>query len=270
MTSPTLDCSPLGALGARVSGLDLDTADATTADAVLSALDDHLLLVFDAPALDDAGQQRFMELLGEPYIHPLARVGGSTEARCSHIVDDADHPPYQDQWHTDVTWDPEPPAIGSLRCIEMPETGGDTQWADVGAILDDLPPDLHRRLQSLDARHDMGRGLGFITKAGADITERTAAEYPGVERPVVATHPRTGRRYLNVNSGFTRSIVGLPAADGDALLADLFEAVATSPHQYRHSWTEGEFAIWDERATQHRALPDHYPARREMARFVVR
>ena len=52
--------------------------------------------------------------------------------------------------------------------------------------------------------------------------------------------------------------------------SDLLVQHATNPNfQCRHSWTLGELAIWDERCTQHFAVADYLPERREMARVVV-
>ncbi len=232
-------------------------------------IDEHLVVIFEASDLDDDGQQELVGGLGSAYVHPLAKVMGATDARVTRIIDDADHPPFQNNWHTDVTWDPDAPTVGSLRCIEMPERGGDTMWADMYAAYEALSPAFRERLEPLTAWHDSGEGKAFASKAGADVFAKARAAFPGVERPVVAQHPTSGRTYLNVNSGFTSYIVGLEPEESSAILGVLFSHVARPDWQYRHRWSEGEFGVWDERATQHYALADHFPARREMARFVV-
>lgn len=252
--------------GARVRGTTPATIDPVDLGGLLA---EHLVLVFEPSALDDDGQAALLSHLGSPYLHPLAVVAGATEARVARIIDDADHPPFQNQWHTDVTWDPDAPTVGSLRCIEMPPEEGDTLWADMAAAHDALPAELARRLDGLTAWHDAGAGAAFKSKAGEELFEAAKVAYPGVERPVVATHPVSGRRLLNVNAGFTSHIVGMDGAESTKLLDELYAHVATPDWHYRHRWTEGEFIVWDELATQHYATADHYPARREMARFVV-
>ncbi|NNE72220.1 MAG: taurine dioxygenase [Acidimicrobiales bacterium] len=263
--------TPLPArFGARIEGLDLDQPSPELGAELTTLLAEHQLLFFDGSAIDDEGQAALLTLLGEPYIHPLARMAGATTATASHIVDDADHPPYQDQWHTDVSWDPEPPVIGSLRCIEMPERGGNTIWADTCAAYDRVSAPMQAWIETLTATHDMGRGHAFEDKAGVELTAKTREAFPGVSSPVVATHPVSGRKYLNVNAGFTRSIDGLRPEESAMVLRQLFAIVADPSLQYRHQWTEGELCLWDERTTQHNAVADHYPARREMARFTIR
>jgi len=41
-------------------------------------------------------------------------------------------------------------------------------------------------------------------------------------------------------------------------------------HQFRHRWRLGDVVVWDERCTQHFAVADFLPSRREMGRAVVR
>jgi taurine dioxygenase len=87
---------------------------------------------------------------------------------------------------------------------------------------------------------------------------------------VVATHPESGRRYLNVNTSFTRRISQYTKAESQAVLGLLVQH-ATSPNfQMRWQWTEGDVVLWDERCTQHFAVADYYPERREVARVNVR
>jgi len=55
-----------------------------------------------------------------------------------------------------------------------------------------------------------------------------------------------------------------------AVLLELLTDVATNPNlQMRYSWTPGDVAIWDQRVTQHFAVADYLPERREMARVAV-
>lgn len=258
-----------GRLGARVEGLDLAAPlDPATRDALLELLDEHLVLHLPGQHLDDAGQLTFALAFGSPYVHPIGRANGA-EVRCEHIVDDVDHPPYQDVWHTDVSWDTTPPTYGTLRAVDLPERGGDTIWSNAHAAYESLSPTMQAMLEPLTALHTMGAGRAFVAKAGADVVARVREQFPGTEHPVVGVHPRTGRRYLNVNRGFTAAIVGLHPDESDALLAVLFDHAADPNLQFRHQWSMGDVVIWDERATQHFAVADYMPARREMARVAV-
>jgi len=265
-----------GALGAAIDGVDLtrDLPAATVAE-LQALLDEHLVLFFPPPpeggGVDDDRQHAFATRFGSPYAHPIGRMFGRTaaEVKVEHIVDSVEHPPYQDKWHTDVSWDPERPTYGTLRACVLPSRGGDTIWSSMYAAYDSLSAVLRERIEGLVAVHDMGSMQSFVDKAGAEIVARTREAYPGTEHPVVGVHPRTGRRFLDVNREFTARIVGLHPGESRVLL-DLLCAAAEHPNiQLRHSWTVGELAIWDELATQHFAVADYLPESRDMARVAV-
>jgi taurine dioxygenase len=227
------------------------------------------VVFFPGQALADDEHLAFALCFGEPYIHPIGRTAGRSSVGVEHIVDSVEHPPYQDKWHTDVSFDPHPPVYGTLRAIDIPSRGGDTVWASMYSAYDALSPVLREVVASLSAVHDMGSAAAFVTKAGADLVARTRQAFPGAEHPVVGTHPSTGRRFLNVNKEFTARIVGMHPEESATLLKLLTDQTMNPNHQVRYSWAPGDVAIWDERVTQHFAVADYLPERREMARVAV-
>src|SRR3546814_17619101 len=64
-------------------------------------------------------------------------------------------------------------------------------------------------------------------------------------------------RSLYVNPGFTRSIVGLSEAEGNAILRFLFEHSTRHEFIYRHRWHLRDVVFWDNRCTMHRAVADY-------------
>ena len=86
--------------------------------------------------------------------------------------------------------------------------------------------------------------------------------------PVMRTHPDTGRRSLFVNRTFTSHIVELQRSESDALLEYLYTWSEQPRFQCRYSWSEGTIGIWDNRCTQHYAVPD-YEERRIIERVTV-
>jgi taurine dioxygenase len=259
-----------GRLGADVLGVDLRAPlPAAARVAIARLLVEHLVLFFPEQHLDDDQQLAFALQFGGHYTHPLGR-GLGREVRCERIVDDVEHPPYQDKWHTDVSWDVTPPTYGTLRAIDLPTRGGDTIWSSMYAAYETLSPVMQQLIAEMSATHTMGSATSFISKAGAEAVARARELFPGAEHPVVVTHPLSDRRYLNVNREFTESIVGLHPDESRALL-DHLTARASDPNvQLRHTWHVGEVAIWDERCTQHFAVADYMPERREMGRVAVR
>ncbi len=74
------------------------------------------------------------------------------------------------------------------------------------------------------------------------------------EHPVVRVHPETGERTL-VLGHFVQCFVGLSQRDSDRLLALFQDHVTSLENTVRWRWTQGDVAIWDNRATQPMPLP---------------
>ncbi|MCW2363142.1 MULTISPECIES: TauD/TfdA dioxygenase family protein [Sphingobium] len=169
-------------------------------------------------------------------------------------------------WHADTTFRAEPSAASILIQRVSPGLGGDTVFANAVAAYETLDDDTKARIDGLSAIHDTRVFLQFI-----ETPEKRAAlqvQYPPVEHPVVRIHPGTGEKVLHVNSVFTREIVGLAQGESEALLARLFDQVKRPEFQVRWSWQPGSIAFWDNRATQHYAVPD-YRGNREMERVTI-
>jgi taurine dioxygenase len=114
--------------------------------------------------------------------------------------------------------------------------------------------------------HDIARVFG---KRLGKTPEELHAKYPPMEHPVVRTHPETGERALYVNTGFTSHIKGLTRKESDWLLAHLYAQAAIPEYQCRFRWEANSIAFWDNRASQHYAASDYFPAYRAMERVTV-
>lgn len=264
--------SPLaGHIGAVVTDIDLTSATRDDIATIKTAITEFLMLAFpDQGHMTDEQQVAFTLNFGGPYFHPIARAMGATEFKTGRIIDDIDHPPYQDKWHTDVSWDPEPPTFGSLRMIELPERGGDTAFSSTYAAYDALSEPMKRSLDGLTAWHSMGDELAFRSKAGDEVVDKTLKLVPGATNPVIGTHPVTGKKFINVNSEFTSHINELSKAESRAILDFLVAHCANPNFGVRWQWTVGDVVLWDERPTHHFAVADYYPQRREVIRVNVR
>ncbi len=228
----------------------------------------HLVVIFSGTDLDDAGQADLVSRIGEPYLHPFERVRGITTPEVWHFIDDETRPPDRDSWHTDESFSADPPSMATLRCVQPAERGGDTLWSSMYAAFDSLSETMQSIIGTLSAQH-RGPWSGASDNPGSEFVAALREHFPGTPHPVVGTHPHTQLRYLFVNRGLTSHVCEMTPSESSALLGVLF-AQAESPNwQYRHRWEQGDLAIWDERATQHFATSDHYPARREMARLLI-
>jgi hypothetical protein len=67
---------------------------------------------------------------------------------------------------------------------------------------------------------------------------------------------------------YATRVVGLQRVESDALLGFLRTHVADPTHACRYHWSEGTFAMWDNRCTMHRVASD-YEGERIMHRVTV-
>jgi alpha-ketoglutarate-dependent taurine dioxygenase len=181
------------------------------------------------------------------------------------------------RWHTDVTFMPTPPAASVLVADAVPETGGDTMWADTRSAYERLAAPLRALVDRLVAIHRISPlaywGEPFdsaLSREDAQLLAKAAADVPPVAHPVVRVHPSTNRPSLFVNPGFTSHIVGFSRIESDALLALLYAHTTQPEVVLRHRWRPGDVVMWDNRATMHYATDDYGTTERRMRRVTLR
>ncbi|MEU2860088.1 TauD/TfdA dioxygenase family protein [Streptomyces mirabilis] len=254
-------------IGAEITGVDLShPIGADLADELRQALLEWKVIFFrDQRDFGPEDHAALAGLLGEPEANPFFPKGD--RAGVSRLAKDAMAVGNENIWHSDHSF-MAAPALGSvLRAVEIPASGGDTLWADMGAAYDNLPDATKQRIEGLTAEHD------WVPTWGATMTqERIAAlrqTLPAVEHPVVVRHPATGRRLLYVNEPFTTRIVGLGEEESRELLHGLVLQARIPEYQVRFRWQPDSVAIWDNIAVQHYAINDYYPQRRVMERIAI-
>jgi taurine dioxygenase len=238
-------------IGARVTGIDLATVVPGDREMIRDLLEEHLVLFFVGQSMDLAKFRAFGEVIGELERTPsVAKMSDEFD-----VVDIIEVPKggvrggYTDQWHTDVYLSGRPPYASILRPEYLPSTGGDTLWASMYAAYEMMSPSLQRLADDLEVE--------------------VARENAVFVHPVVRVHPRTGRKALNVNSLFSRRIVGVSAIES-AKLIDMFRNLAIIPDvQVRYRWTLDAVAMWDNGFTQHYAVADYDEPRRMQRLSVV-
>jgi taurine dioxygenase len=260
-------------LGARVHGADLSKplSDADFA-AIHAALAEHEMLLFRDQDIDAAAQLAFGRRFGPPSVHPFS----PNLAEMPELIVLDNHqgnpPRLTDIWHSDETFRAEPPMATILRATITPELGGDTMFASMSAAFDGLADQLQHFLSGLEAVHDFKpfRGLLASDADGHRRLRGLEAEFPLRHHPVVRVHPESGRKVIFVNPQFTIGTKGMADAEGQPLLAMLFDLAKVPEYQFRLRWKTNTLAIWDNRAVQHYAIHDYYPQRRRMERITIR
>ena len=113
----------------------------------------------------------------------------------------------------------------------------------------------------------------YLKAFGRNMDEKERAEasekYPDQKHPIVRTHPVTGRRSLYVNRPFTVTIDGMERDDARELLRTLYQQATVPEFQCRFRWRPGSIAQWDNRCTQHYAVPDHGGHHRRVERVTL-
>ena len=187
------------------------------------------------------------------------------------LENDGARPPDTDDWHTDLTFQPAPPFLSVLYAKQVPETGGDTLWANMYDAYDTLPTEMQTLLSRLSAVHDMGafRNSYLGENNDTEALNKAMTSVGSAVHPVAPKHPVTGRRLLFVNRSFTQHIIGMLKAESDRLLQYLFSHIESPTLQVRFRWRNGSVAMWDNRSTQHFAVADYLPAYRCMHRVII-
>ena len=176
------------------------------------------------------------------------------------------------RWHTDVTFVANYPAASILRAVTLPSYGGSTLWASTAAAYQALPEPLKQLTDNLWALHS--NRFDYVAAAQAQTEEQKAhrtrfekADFR-TEHPVVRVHPETGERTL-VAGDFVRGFVGMDNYESQVLLELLQRRITMPENTIRWNWESGDVAIWDNRATQHRAIDDYDDQYRLMHRVTV-
>ena len=168
-------------------------------------------------------------------------------------------------WHSDVSSEDIPPGLSMLRMEIVPESGGDTLFADMRRIYNMLSPAMQAFIRTLTAEHEPRSH--FLYLRGVKTMEELGI---GVH-PMVRLHPLTNEPALYVNSGFTRKISELSEKESDALLRFLYDTIAYSVDaQIRVRWEPHTVVFWDNRIVQHHASFDYHPQERKGYRATVR
>ncbi len=254
-------------IGAELLDIDLGAPDIGEAiPAIRQALLDHKVIFFRDQHITREQHLAFAALFGELEIHP-ATPKGQEHPEILRIEHGPDSRGQENMWHSDVTWRAEPSLGSILRAIEVPEVGGDTLFANMHAAYMGLGEEMRRFISGLTAVHDIARV--FAKRLGKQ-PEELHAKYPPMEHPVVRTHPETGLPGLYVNGAFTSHIKGLSDQESADLLRHLYAQAANPEIQCRFRWAAGSIAFWDNRACQHFAVSDYFPARRAMERATIK
>ena len=269
---------------AEASPVDLREAhDEALLEAIRGGMDRYAVLVFRGQALSNEEQLAFAARLdgelhrktgisvlqksrfGDEALTDVSNVGPNGEI----LESDARRRLYSlanRLWHTDASFQDPRGRYSMLAALVVPEVAADTEFADMRTAWDTLPDETKASIAGLRVHHSIAHSRQTL---GFEFSEEESDRLKGAVHPLVLTNPRNGRRSLYLASHASR-ILDRPVPDGRLLLRDLMEHATTPSLVYRHAWRTGDFVIWDNRATMHRARPfEDTVHRREMRRVTT-
>lgn len=255
------------AIGAEVTGIDVHWPLGEKEKALLRrALLNHGVIFIRSQPVDEAQFVALGEVFGKvasdednpdkPQVgYQMSAAGAKDQAA--------------NVWHSDGCYLAAPPAITILRAVQASPLGGDTCFSSAVSAYAGLSDEMKARIGSLSYRSS----FAFIINRYPRFTDPKALEerakrYPEVVQPVVRVHPETGAHALYVNQSQTIDIIGLEKSESAALLRDLTDEIKRPEYQVRWKWSDGDIAIWDNRAVQHYGVPDQVGDRR-MSRISI-
>ena len=272
MSYQHLDVKPIsGALGAEIYGADL----ATLADDVFTEIHDafleHQVIFFRDQNITPQQQVEFSARFAPIGYYPF--LNGLPE--CPEVIEVRKEPEdelnFGGVWHTDTAYLAEPPMGSVLYAKEIPETGGDTMFANLYLAYETLS-------DAMKAILDGRRGVNSSRKGDAaagrqksvDENPKDASDVQTESiHPVVRIHPETGRKALYVNRGHTVCFEGTSPEESAPILEFLFEHQIRPEFTCRFQWMPGSIAVWDNRCALHYPLNDYHGQRRVMHRVTM-
>ena len=268
-----------GGLGAEVRGLDLRHLDDAAFLALYRAWLDNLVLLFRQQHFDPADLVAFSRRFGLLDLAPIQETGrryveGIPELYIvSNILRNGE--PIgslgsgEAVWHTDMSYLPEPPMASLLYAIEVPASGGNTEFINMYAVHDALPEALKRRIGTCRIKHDGTYNSGGYLRQGVEAVDDPRLS-PGEFHPLVCTHPETGRKALYLGRRRNAYIEGLDLPRSEALLDELWSYTERPQMTWHNVWSVGDLVLWDNRCTMHRRDAFDANARRLMYRTQVK
>jgi taurine dioxygenase len=267
------------ALGAEIQEVDLKTISDGDFSVIHGAWLDRLVLLFRGQQLTDQDLIAFSRRFGVLDWAPVQETGrrfveGYPEIYVVSNVIENGVPigslgAGEATWHTDMSYLEDPPKASMLYALEIPPHGGDTWFCNMYMAYESLPDPLKERIQGLTVKHDGTYNSGGYVRQGVTPVD-DPVKSPGTYHPLVCRHPETGRRALYLGRRRNAYISGLPLAESESLLDELWSFTTREQLAWRNQWQVGDVVLWDNRCTMHRRDAFDQDSRRVLHRTQIK
>ena len=259
-----LTIDPLNAsFGAVVHGLKLTALDDDTWRALHATWLQYALLIFPGQHLQRDEQVAFAKRFGplEFDMAPISNVKPDGSLRRDDVSDDVVAVLKGNMgWHADSTYMPVQAKGAVFSAQTVPTIGGHTGFADMRAAYDALDEPLRDKVDQLSAHHSLYYSqsrLGHVVKQAGKAGDYSGYGFhdgPVPRRPLVKTHPETGRKALAIGR-HAHNIPGMSLHESERFLQELVDFACQPPRVYHHDWSPGDAVVWDNRCLLHQATP---------------
>ena len=267
------------ACGAEIIGIDLtkNLSDSQVSEIRELWLKYHVLS-FPNQSLDDDALERFTLCFGsfgdDPFIAPIP---GRKNIIAVKRVADEKVPIFADNWHTDWSFQENPPAGTCLYGKIIPTKGGDTLFANQHMALEKMPSSLREKLEDKQAIHSAqvpyspGGGYGDRDRElGRSMDIRASDEaFSKQLHPIIKKHPETKREGIYGTIGYIIGIDGMDNQEAMMLLMELSAWQCQEEFVYKHQWKKDNLIMWDNRSVLHRATGGYEGQDRLLHRTTV-
>jgi alpha-ketoglutarate-dependent 2,4-dichlorophenoxyacetate dioxygenase len=153
-------------------------------------------------------------------------------------------------WHSDSSFKRVPSLCSILTARICPPEGGNTEFLNMRAAWDALPPALQATIHPLVAEHALAHSRDRVQKG--ILSAKSLSELPPVKQRMFRDNPINGRRALYIGAHAGR-ILDWPEPMSKAILWELAQRAEQPEFMMSHAWREGDVIVWDNRAVLHRA-----------------
>ena len=276
-TYRTIKVSPLaGALGAEISGVSLaGLKDDAVWDEIHRAFLAHSVIVFRDQKLEPEDIMAVGGRFGPPCYYPFVTGMADFPYIFEIVKEPSEKRNFGGAWHSDSSYQKQPPLATLLYALETPRAGGDTLFTSTYAAYDALSDGMKKLLAPLvgefsgELKYAGGRTSLHKGNAGMKIHDTDKASEFEASHPIVRTHPETGRKALYLSRSHTVSIKGMTEEESKPLMDYLIAHQVRPEFTCRVRWAPGTLTVWDNRCTQHNAVNDYQGERRRMRRLTV-
>ena len=260
-----------GAIGALIEDVQLgENLAENTSNEIYDAFLKHQVIFFRDQNFTSESLVSFAKRIGTPIIYPFVKGLESFPEITPILKKETDVNNFGGIWHSDTTYQDEPPKGTMLYALEVPEFGGDTEFSNQYLAYENLSKKMKLFLEKQKAVNISGKGK--VTKTRSDVMKHSSVGLKSDEleaiHPVVRTHPETKKKSLYINEAHTTNFVGMTVEESTPILEFLFKHQIKSEFTYRFKWKKGSVSIWDNRCSIHNPINDYHGSRRLMHRII--